>query len=85
MTEYTLEASVKLGMIEYTLVASVDPCRSLVASVDPCGSPLAEGIAECHYIGPQPVTAGTQLRNLAYFSSFQRLFWLYAVAATAWR
>jgi hypothetical protein len=47
MTEYTLEASVKLGMIEYALVASVDPCGSL----------LAEGIAECHYTGPQPVTA----------------------------
>jgi hypothetical protein len=46
MTEYTLEASVKLGMIEYALVASVDPCGSL----------LAEGIAECHYTGPQPVT-----------------------------
>jgi hypothetical protein len=48
MTEYTLEASVKLGMIEYALVASVDPCGSL----------LAEGIAECHYTGPQPVTCG---------------------------
>jgi hypothetical protein len=46
MTEYTLEASVKLGMIEYALVASVDPCGSL----------LAEGIAECYYTGPQPVT-----------------------------
>jgi hypothetical protein len=46
MTEYILEASVKLGMIEYALVASVDPCGSL----------LAEGIAECHYTGPQPVT-----------------------------
>jgi hypothetical protein len=46
MTEYTLEASVKLGMVEYALVASVDPCGSL----------LAEGIAECHYTGPQPVT-----------------------------
>jgi hypothetical protein len=46
MTEYTLEASVKLGMIEYALVASVDPCGSL----------LAEGITECHYTGPQPVT-----------------------------
>jgi hypothetical protein len=46
MTEYTLEASVKPGMIEYALVASVDPCGSL----------LAEGIAECHYTGPQPVT-----------------------------
>jgi hypothetical protein len=46
MTEYTLEASVKLGMIEYALVASVDPYGSL----------LAEGIAECHYTGPQPVT-----------------------------
>jgi hypothetical protein len=46
MIEYTLEASVKLGMIEYALVASVDPCGSL----------LAEGIAECHYTGPQPVT-----------------------------
>jgi hypothetical protein len=46
MTEYTLEASVKLEMIEYALVASVDPCGSL----------LAEGIAECHYTGPQPVT-----------------------------
>jgi hypothetical protein len=46
MTEYTLEALVKLGMIEYALVASVDPCGSL----------LAEGIAECHYTGPQPVT-----------------------------
>jgi hypothetical protein len=33
-------------MIEYALVASVDPCGSL----------LAEGIAECHYTGPQPVT-----------------------------
>jgi hypothetical protein len=47
MTEYTLEASVKLGMIEYALVASVDPCGYL----------LAEGIAECHYTGPQPVTS----------------------------
>jgi hypothetical protein len=47
MTENTLEASVKLGMIEYALVASVDPCGSL----------LAEGIAECHYTGPQPVTS----------------------------
>jgi hypothetical protein len=37
---------VKLGMIEYALVASVDPCGSL----------LAEGIAECHYTGPQSVT-----------------------------
>jgi hypothetical protein len=46
MTEYTLEASVKLRMVEYALVASVDPCGSL----------LAEGIAECHYTGPQPVT-----------------------------
>jgi hypothetical protein len=46
MTEYTLEALVKLGMIEYALIASVDPCGSL----------LAEGIAECHYTGPQPVT-----------------------------
>jgi hypothetical protein len=46
MTEYTLEASVKLGMIEYALLASVNPC----------GSRLAEGIAECHYTGPQPVT-----------------------------
>jgi hypothetical protein len=42
MTEYTLEASVKLGMIEYALVASVDPCGSL----------LAEGIAECHLYRP---------------------------------
>jgi hypothetical protein len=33
-------------MIEYALVASVDSCGSL----------LAEGIAECHYTGPQPVT-----------------------------
>jgi hypothetical protein len=49
MTEYTLEASVKLGMIEYALVASVDPCGSL----------LAESIAECHYTGPQPVTIST--------------------------
>jgi hypothetical protein len=48
MTEYTLEASVKLGMVEYALVASVDPYGSL----------LAEGIAECHYTGPQPVTFG---------------------------
>jgi hypothetical protein len=47
MTKYTLEASVKLGIIEYALVASVDPYGSL----------LAEGIAECHYTGPQPVTA----------------------------
>jgi hypothetical protein len=46
MTEYILEASVKLGMIEYALVASVGPCGSL----------LAKGIAECHYTGPQPVT-----------------------------
>jgi hypothetical protein len=46
MTEYTLEASVKLGIIEYALVASMDPYGSL----------LAEGIAECHYTGPQPVT-----------------------------
>jgi hypothetical protein len=46
MTEYILEASVKLGMIEYALVASVDSCGSL----------LAEGIAECYYTGPQPVT-----------------------------
>jgi hypothetical protein len=54
MTEYTLEASVKLGMIEYALVASVDPYGSL----------LAEGIAECHYTGPQPVTTyGSFLRG----------------------
>jgi hypothetical protein len=46
MIEYTLEASVKLGTIEYALVASVDPYGSL----------LAEGIAECHYKGLQPVT-----------------------------
>jgi hypothetical protein len=51
MTEYTLEASVKLGMIEYALVASVDPYGSL----------LAEGIAECHYTGPQPVTCSACL------------------------
>jgi hypothetical protein len=51
MTEYTLEASVKLGMIEYALVASVDPCGSL----------LAEGIAECHYAGPQPVTISSPI------------------------
>jgi hypothetical protein len=36
-------------MTEYTLEASVDPCGSL----------LAEGIAECHYTGPQPVTIYT--------------------------
>jgi hypothetical protein len=42
MTEYILEASVKLVMIEYALVASVDPSGFL----------LAEGIAECHYTGP---------------------------------
>jgi hypothetical protein len=53
MTEYTLEASVKLGMVEYALVASVDPCGSL----------LAEGIAECHYTGPQPVTVPINLRK----------------------
>jgi hypothetical protein len=59
MTEYTLEASVKLGMLEYALVASVDPYGSL----------LAEGIAECHYTGPQPVTARTSFqfsRDLLY-------------------
>jgi hypothetical protein len=54
MTEYTLEASVKLGMNEYALVASVDPCGSL----------LAEGIAECHYTGPQPVTLTKHLSRL---------------------
>jgi hypothetical protein len=53
MTEYTLEASVKLGMIEYALVALVDPCGSL----------LAEGIAECHYTGPQPVTSSAELMS----------------------
>jgi hypothetical protein len=46
MTDYTPEASVKLVMVEYALEASVDPCGFL----------LAEGIAECHYTGPQPVT-----------------------------
>jgi hypothetical protein len=57
MTEYTLEASVKLGMIEYALVASVDPCGSL----------LTEGIAECHYIGPQPVTVMVSTGLVVFF------------------
>jgi hypothetical protein len=59
MTEYILEASVKLGMIEYALVASVDPYGFL----------LAEGIAECHYIGPQPVTLPS-----SFFKCFAVLF-----------
>jgi hypothetical protein len=59
MAEYTLEASVKLGMIEYALVASVDPCGSL----------LAKGIAECHYTGPQPVTLPS-----SFFKCFAVLF-----------
>jgi hypothetical protein len=60
MAEYTLEASVKLGMLEYALVASVDPCGSL----------LAEGIAECHYTGPQPVTLTIYIRiSFVFFLS----------------
>jgi hypothetical protein len=51
-------------MIEYALVASVKPCESL----------LAEGMAECHDTGPQPVTlySGCKAQTIAIWKSLRR-------------
>jgi hypothetical protein len=51
-------------MIEYALVASVNPCGSL----------LAEGIAECHYTGPQPVTLKTYAKSWKSQNNGQKAF-----------
>jgi hypothetical protein len=56
-------------MTEYTLEASVDPCGSL----------LAEGIAECHYTGPQPVTRSSKYMLVIKF--FNLAFKHYAVCS----